>query len=443
VAIWRQHSSSHLEIYVAHPPLPRKSNLRQAGGVRKQDRRGLATGWVCGKIFVGRRKVIQRKHTLERCHEFMKAQQRPHKARLRKAIERWENEGGRISVKTKEEPKRRHFTAKQEVTGDRRYYSGHHTISAQVKSGSLRLANILATTDFSDESLTGVRYAVALAGRVGAAVTLLHVVELPPPQPMPGMQAVMLASQYSEVAEYARASLKTLARRESKGAVNLTPALRTGNSVYGIITAAQKRATELIVIATLGRTGAKRFLLGSTAERVVRHAPCPVLTVPARITRTRTGKPSPFRLKKILVPIDFSKVSESALPWAASLAMEFDADLILLHVVEKFPIDYLLGSELMSRTIIPSMKQGKAGLKRMARSLSKSSGLRVSVVVRDGKPFQEICRTAQRLSVDLIALTTHGHTGLKRVWLGSTAERTVRHASCPVLVVRELSRKRL
>jgi nucleotide-binding universal stress UspA family protein len=231
--------------------------------------------------------------------------------------------------------------------------------------------------------------------------------------------------------------------RESKADLHLNPLLRTGNSFHGIITAAHKRATDLIVIATHGYIGAKRVLLGSTAERVVRHAPCPVLTVPARMTRSRTGKPSALRLKKILVPIDFSKFSEDALPWVTSLAAEFDAELILLHVVEKFPIDYLLGSELMNETITPLKKQGKATLKRIALSLSKSTGLRVSVVVRDGKPFEEICGTAQRVSANLIALTTHGHTGLKRVWLGSTAERTVRHASCPVLVVRGRSRKKL
>ena len=131
------------------------------------------------------------------------------------------------------------------------------------------------------------------------------------------------------------------------------------------------------------------------------------------------------------------------MPWAISLTAEFDAELILLHVVEMFLIDYLLGPELMNETIIPLMKQGEDVLERMAGNLGKSTGLRVSAVVRDGKPFEGICRTAQRLSADLIVLTTHGYTGLKRVWLGSTAERTVRHASCPVLVVRELSRKRL
>ena len=306
----------------------------------------------------------------------------------------------------------------------------------------LSIKNILTTTDLSNESITGVRYAVALGEKVGAAVALLHVIQPPAPRPMPGMRTLVLDPYNSEVAKYARARLKALALRESKADLHLTPQLRTGNSIHGIITAARKGAADLIVIATHGYTGAKRVLLGSTAERVVRYAPCPVLTVPARITRRRTGEPSALRLKKILVPIDFSMVSKDALPWAASLAAAFDAELILLHVVEKFPIDYLLGPELMNEMITPLMKQGEAVLKEMAGSLSESTGQRVSFIVRSGKPFGEICRTAQKLSADLIALTTHGHTGLKRVWLGSTAERTVRHASSPVLVVRNLSRKK-
>jgi nucleotide-binding universal stress UspA family protein len=307
----------------------------------------------------------------------------------------------------------------------------------------LKIEHVLTTTDLTKESIAGVRYAVALAEKVGAAVTLLHVVELPAPAPMPGMKAVLLASQNSEVDKYARVRMRALVMRESKIGLQITPLLRTGNSFHGIITTARKRPTDLIVIATHGYTGTKRVLLGSTAERVVRHAPCPVLTVPARTIRSRTGKPFPLKLKKILVPIDFSKFSENALPWATTLAAEFDAELILLHIVEKFPIDYLLGSELMNETITPLMKQGEAVLKRMASGLSKSTRLKVSVVVRDGKSFEEICRTAKKLNADLIALTTRGHTGLKRVWLGSTAERTVRHAPCPVLVVGRPSRTRL
>jgi len=104
---------------------------------------------------------------------------------------------------------------------------------------------------------------------------------------------------------------------------------------------------------------------------------------------------------------------------------------------------YLLGPELMNETITPLMKEGEAVLKRMAGGLSKSTRLKVSIVLRDGTPFEEICRTAKKLNADLIALTTRGHTGVKRVWLGSTAERTVRHAPCPVLVVGSPSRTRL
>jgi universal stress protein A len=69
--------------------------------------------------------------------------------------------------------------------------------------------------------------------------------------------------------------------------------------------------------------------------------------------------------------------------------------------------------------------------------LSKSSGVKVSIAVREGTPFEEICRVSKTIRADLVVLTTHGYMGLKHVWLGSTAERVVRHAHCPVLVVRE------
>ena len=144
--------------------------------------------------------------------------------------------------------------------------------------------------------------------------------------------------------------------------------------------------------------------------------------------------------QRILVPIDFSNISKDALPWAAFLAAPFGAELILLHVVEKFPIDYLFGRKLMNETIVPLMKQAEADLERLAASLSKSTGLNLSAVAREGTPFEEICHAAESLGADLIVLTTHGYTGLKHVWLGSTAERVVRHAHCPVLAVRKLNR---
>ena len=313
------------------------------------------------------------------------------------------------------------------------------------------ILKILATTDFSDESRSGVRYAVALAEKLGAAVALLHVIE--PPSRIAGMEAVVLVREDSEavglprraqlarLAALGRAQLATLAKREGKGDVAVTFTVRTGKPFQEITTAAREQMADLIVIATHGYTGVEHVLLGSTTERVVRHAPCSVLTVSTRAKPKRTGKTPAFKLKKILVPIDFSNTSKDALPRATLLAAHFGAELVLLHIVEKFPIDYLLGRGLMNETIVPLMKQAEADLEQMAGRLSKSTGLKVSAVVSDGKPFEGICQTAKTLGVDLIVLTTHGYTGLKHVWLGSTAERVVRHAPCPVLTVREKNRK--
>ena len=304
-----------------------------------------------------------------------------------------------------------------------------------------KIRNILATTDFSPESLAGVRYAVAVAKKLSASVTLLHVFE--PPMPMAGMEAVGFAREKWRVAKLAGLQLKRLAKRAGGDRMVLTSFVRTGKPFHEITMAARERAADCIVIATHGYTGAKRLLLGSTAERVVRYAPCPVLTVPTRTTPKRKGNTPPLKIKKILVPIDFSEISTDALPPAAFLAERLGAELILAHIVENFPIDYLLGSELMNQTITPLMKQAAADLDRIARRLSDSTGLNVSVIVRDGTPFREICEVARKLGVDLVVLTTRGYTGLKHVWLGSTAERVVRHAHCPVLAVRELSRARV
>ncbi len=299
-----------------------------------------------------------------------------------------------------------------------------------------KFKTVLATTDFSEESQSGVRYAVAFAQKLGATVALLHVIELP--SRLAGMEAVPLACDDSEWAALAGAQLKKLAQRESKKDFRLTTRLRTGKPFHEICAAAES-AADLIVIATHGYTGAQRVLLGSTAECVVRHAPCPVLTVRQPATSEGRRRPPRLKLRKILVPIDFSKLSKAALPWATFLAEQFKAEVVLLHVVEKFPIDYLMGRELTSHTIVPLMKQAEADLERAAADLAKSFGIKISAAVREGKPHEEICEAAKTLAVDLVVLTTHGYTGLKHVWLGSTAERVVRHAVCPVLVVRELN----
>ena len=147
---------------------------------------------------------------------------------------------------------------------------------------------------------------------------------------------------------------------------------------------------------------------------------------------------TPFRLNKILVPVDFSDFSTKALDYALAFADQFDARIILLHVVE--PAVYPESSMLVATTLddlntdFLQVAQQKLGELRRDRI-----GERVpsELLVRMGRAFSEIAAAATDLDVDLIILATHGYTGLKHVLLGSTAERVVRHAPCPVLTVRD------
>ena len=175
-----------------------------------------------------------------------------------------------------------------------------------------KFQKILAPTDFSEQSVAGVRYAMNLRLKLGSALILFHVVE--PTPPMGGMESVALAQSDSEVAAWALKELAKLAHRESGDDKQVTNLVRIGKPFHEITTEAGENQADLIVIATHGYTGVEHLLLGSTAERVVRHAPCPVLTVPARTPTKRSGKTYTFKIKKILVPIDFSVISNNALP---------------------------------------------------------------------------------------------------------------------------------
>ena len=146
------------------------------------------------------------------------------------------------------------------------------------------------------------------------------------------------------------------------------------------------------------------------------------------------SKISPFRLKRILVPIDFSDCAKKALRYAIPLAKDYEAALTLLYVVpthhgEYGDIDYAIleaemraGSEKELSTLAVDEVRGEVP---------------ADTLVRTGSPGLEIIEVAKSLSADLIVISTHGRTGLKHVLLGSIAEAVVRRAPCPVLVVRE------
>jgi nucleotide-binding universal stress UspA family protein len=142
--------------------------------------------------------------------------------------------------------------------------------------------------------------------------------------------------------------------------------------------------------------------------------------------------------KKILVPVDFSDCSHKATHYALAFAQQFQAKLVLLHVVEPMVVPENI---LMAMPELPEaggnwVQEAKTRLDQIA-SEDIPESIPVETHVQVGRPFHEITEAAKEHSVDLIVIATHGYTGLKHVLMGSTAERVVRHAPCPVLIVRE------
>ncbi len=149
------------------------------------------------------------------------------------------------------------------------------------------------------------------------------------------------------------------------------------------------------------------------------------------------GSPSPFKLKKLLVPIDFSECSKKALQYAVPLAEQFGASITLVHIVR---VNYVGGPEFAALDY-PGI-EGEL-LKSAEKHLAELAATEVEsktdarAVVRIGQEVTEIIAAAKELESDLIIISTHGRTGLKHVLMGSVAENVVRLAPCPVLVVRE------
>lgn len=146
--------------------------------------------------------------------------------------------------------------------------------------------------------------------------------------------------------------------------------------------------------------------------------------------------PAPFKLTKILVPVDFSECSKKALQYAIPFAKQFNASLTLLHVVH---INYGYGEFAAIDYPLLEKQIREGSEKQLAELAEKDIGQTVAAetLVCTGVAAREIVETARSLDFDLIIISTHGHTGLKHVVLGSTTENVVRHAPCPVLVVRE------
>ena len=160
-------------------------------------------------------------------------------------------------------------------------------------------------------------------------------------------------------------------------------------------------------------------------------------TKTAKRTKPATNPLLALDIKSILVPLDFSAPSKKALNYAAAVAKHFKAKLTLLHVVEPVATADFAASLPLLLEDDKLMAAANSELERVVKTAGIPRGTVEKVLVRFGRSFHEIAEAARTRKVDLVIISTHGYTGFKHALLGSTTERVVRHAPCPVLVVRQ------
>jgi nucleotide-binding universal stress UspA family protein len=308
----------------------------------------------------------------------------------------------------------------------------------------VKLERILLPTDFSETSAHALEQAGTLAGWYGSTVVALHV-----HSPLLQSAATLGSTApyglgvpaYDEAAELQRLDGQTRSFLEpiSRAGVPVEVVVDVGRPAHQILERATTLPADLIVIGTHGLSGFQHLVLGSVAEKVLRRAPCPVLTVPPK---THATSALPFR--EIVCPVDFSDSSLAAVTVALSIAGESRASLTLLHSVEwpwdEPPAPNLDELPAHERHDLAEFRryletQAKARLSSLVPVQSQgASNLRH--LVRHGKPHRQVLAVAAEQQADLIVIGVHGRNALDMAFFGSTTNQVVRHATCPVLTVR-------
>ena len=287
---------------------------------------------------------------------------------------------------------------------------------------------ILCPIDFSEYSQKALRCALSIAKHYGANLRALHVVELwrhpsafYAPSPALSEWLVQLRAKGNE-------KLLEFVRAQNLTACDVESAVVEGIAPDAILAAAHENEADLIVMGTHGRRGFDRLMIGSVAERVIRYANCPVLTVRVEPSGNAShgDHEETTRPKQFLYCTDFSESSLSALNCALSLTRQYDAALTLLNVVEE---------NAGTSDLNEALKRSEEELDRLV-PVEWLGARKVRLAVRAGKPYLQIAQLAAELRADLAVMAVRNRSATDLSVFGSTTHRMIQLGPCPVLVVR-------
>jgi len=287
----------------------------------------------------------------------------------------------------------------------------------------IELKNVLFATDLSDAASAAIPYAKEIAKRYGAHLFVLHV--------RPPIVNPMTPPQTWASTEEAAKTQDERHRKERKAQfaeANVDVLVQEGDIQSVLAPTINKEKIDLVVIGTRGRSGVKKFFLGSVAEEIFRQVPCPVLTVGPHAPSAFAVDGSP---RNILYATDFSAESQLAASYAVSLAQEFQASLTLIHAVASPAAGELVNAAQLEnhyRELLHGLVPPEA-----------ESWCKVEYVVKQGEAADSILEVAKERNVDLIVLGVRPETGFPGASTHlpiATAHKVVSQANCPVLTIR-------
>ncbi len=322
---------------------------------------------------------------------------------------------------------------------------------------------IMCAIDFSDFTPMIVSYGKSMASEFGATLYLCHIVP-----------TLMVSSHMSSYIDYAgiekdhsrdaRNRLEEIAK-EFNIQCEILVSVSIGHLADEIEQIAKQNNIDMVIAATNGGSGVIRFLTGSVTNKLIKILSCPLLVLHARddgsISRMKEG----IKINRILVGCDFSLDSRLAFDYALSLAQEFQTQLYLAHVADPpvIPIELMASDPLMPHdsgvltqtatnyrsqghtSMEDDLKKRDAGFRQIETRLlemvpeeSRNWCIPVTVVL-EGQPYQELIDYAEKINADMIVLGIKGHSLLEKFLVGSTTDRVISRASCPVLAVRPIS----
>ncbi len=293
------------------------------------------------------------------------------------------------------------------------------------------IETILCPIDFSEFSIYAYEYAQSIAWHYKAKLLLQYVLFSPKPIAFWNIYPDSYEKSLQKERADTERQLQEFANRHTRTAIRqqccVQPAAEESSVTDSILSLAESQTVNLIVMGTHGLRGFDRLVLGSVAEKVLRRAGCPVLTVrkPAHHVVSPVRDPELVHLNKILLCTDFSDPADHASKYAFSMAKEYVAELTLLHVLEDGP----KSQDLQSATA--------AATKRLEDyiPLETRDGYEIKVMVRRGKPYQEITQAALEAQADLVIMGVRGHGSLHSAIFGSTTHRVIQLGAAPVLTV--------